>query len=99
MNIRSVAYSYYHTHTADELWFNFPIEEAQIPDDSDLMFQLSARQYGYDNKNRRRVEKKDEYKKRCGHSPDKADALLLTYYSGPVYVGSVADYSIDDLGV
>lgn len=85
--------------TADELWFNFPIEEAQIPDDSDLMFQLSARQYGYDNKNRRRVEKKDEYKKRCGHSPDKADALLLTYYSGPVYVGSVADYSIDDLGV
>ena len=70
------------TSVADELWFNFPIDEVDIPDDRVLMAELSGRQYDYDSKGRRKIESKDVYKKRCGKSPDRADALLLTYYQG-----------------
>lgn len=70
------------TTVADELWFNFPIDEVDIPDDRILMAELSGRQYGYDSRGRRKIEPKDEYKKRCGKSPDRADALLLAYFQG-----------------
>ena len=69
-----------YTSAADEMWFEFPVTEADIPDDSALMEELSQRQYGYDKKGRRKIEPKDDFKKRLGRSPDKADALLLCYY-------------------
>jgi hypothetical protein len=65
-----------------ELWFDFPLTEADIPDDNELMKELAGRRYDYDNKNRRLVESKKLFQKRYGRSPDKADALLLTYYQG-----------------
>jgi phage terminase large subunit len=66
-----------------EMWFTFPINEAQIPDDQEIMDQMSDRRYTYDTKGRRCVESKDDYKKRHnGKSPDKIDALLLCYYQG-----------------
>ena len=71
-----------YTSIADELWFNFPVAEVDIPDDNELMQQLSSRQYSYDNKGRRKIESKQAYKDRCGHSPDDADSLLLCFYSG-----------------
>lgn len=71
-----------YTSIADELWFNFPIAEVDIPDDNELMQQLSSRQYTYDNKGRRKIESKQTYKDRCGHSPDDADSLLLCFFSG-----------------
>lgn len=71
-----------YTSVADELWFNFPIDEASIPDDPVLMAELAGRQYAYDHQGRRKIESKDDYKKRCGRSPDEADALLLCYYDG-----------------
>jgi phage terminase large subunit len=71
-----------YTSIADELWFNFPVDEASIPDDPVLMAELSGRQYAYDHQGRRKIESKDDYKKRCGRSPDEADALLLCYYDG-----------------
>jgi hypothetical protein len=74
---------------ADEMWFEFPIEEASIPDDSDLMMELSGRLYDYDKRGRRKVESKEQFKKRFGRSPDKADALLLAYYVGYKRVSSV----------
>jgi phage terminase large subunit len=74
---------------ADEMWFEFPIDEASIPDDSDLMTELSGRLYDYDKRGRRKVESKEQFKKRFGRSPDKADALLLTYYVGYKRVSSV----------
>jgi phage terminase large subunit len=84
-----------------EMWFEFPIEDADIPNDNDLMIELSGRLYDYDSKNRKRVEPKDDYKKRNGgKSPDHADALLLTYYKGGenrVYMET--DYGISDLGL
>ncbi|HKM07895.1 MAG TPA: hypothetical protein VJ869_13015, partial [Sphaerochaeta sp.] len=71
-----------YTSIADELWFNFPVDEVDIPDDNELMQQLSSRQYTYDNKGRRKIESKQTYKDRCGHSPDDADSLLLCFFSG-----------------
>lgn len=66
-----------------EMWFSFPIHDAQIPDDPEIMDQMSDRRYSYDSKGRRCVESKDEYKKRHnGKSPDKIDALLLCFYQG-----------------
>jgi phage terminase large subunit len=62
-----------------ELWFGLPIDEIDIPNDPELMRQLSGRQFYYDASGRRCVEQKSEYKKRLGRSPDDADALLLTF--------------------
>jgi phage terminase large subunit len=67
---------------ADEMWFTFPIDEAEIPNDPDLMQQLAGRLYGYDRHGRRKVESKDKYKERFQKSPDKADGLLLCFYRG-----------------
>jgi phage terminase large subunit len=70
-----------YTSVADEMWFLFPIDEADIPNDPLLMQELAGRRYDYDNKGRRKVEPKKDFKKRIGRSPDRADALLLTYYN------------------
>lgn len=70
-----------YTSAADEMWFNFPIDEADIPNEPILMQELSGRQYEYDSKARRKIEAKKDFKKRIGHSPDHADALLLTFYT------------------
>ena len=68
--------------TADEMWFEFPIDEVSIPEDPQLMAELSGRLYEYDKRGRRKVESKKLFKERFGRSPDKADALLLAYYVG-----------------
>lgn len=87
-----------YTSTADEMWFNFPINEVDIPNDQRLMGELSGRQYAYTNKDQRKIEPKREYKKRCGKSPDKADALLLCFYNPERYNGGISDFSTEDLG-
>ena len=66
---------------ASEMWFTFPLSEAGLIHDEELLTQLSDRRYAYNNKTQKVVEKKDEYKKRHnGKSPDKADSLLLCFY-------------------
>jgi phage terminase large subunit len=70
-----------YTSSADEQWFTMPIDRAQIPDDPELMAELSARQYRYTPDDRKKIESKADFKKRYGRSPDKADALLLCFYS------------------
>ena len=67
---------------ATEMWFEFPIDEVSLPDDEDLMDELSERRYDYDKMEVKTVEKKSEFKKRFGRSPDKADALLMAFYTG-----------------
>lgn len=65
-----------------EMWFNVRnlLNEMDIPNDKELHQELTRRRYKYDSKGRRCVESKDDYKKRYGNSPDKADAFLLAYY-------------------
>ena len=66
---------------ASEMWFTFPLSEAGIPNDSELLTELSDRRYSYNHKTQKVVEKKEDYKKRhSGKSPDKADSLLLCFY-------------------
>ena len=69
-----------YTTCADEQWFTIPLDMADIPNDPDLMAELSGRQYKYTPDDRKKVESKAEFKKRYGRSPDKADALLLCFY-------------------
>lgn len=70
-----------YTSSADEQWFEFPIDRADIPDVPELMAELSARKYRYTRDDRKQIESKAEFKKRYGRSPDLADALLLCYFS------------------
>jgi phage terminase large subunit len=69
-----------------EMWFQFAesISQVCLPDDADLLSELSSRQYSIDNRGVRKVEAKANYKKRAGKSPDLADALLLCFYRPPV---------------
>ena len=62
-----------------------------IPDDQELVTQLSSRFYSTDNKGKLLLEKKDEYMKRGPYpSPDRADGLAMAFYTGGVHEARVA---------
>ena len=66
-----------------EMWFNLAgmIDKISLPYNQDLLEELTSRHYKYTQDERRKVESKDEYKKRTGRkSPDLADALILSFY-------------------
>jgi phage terminase large subunit len=71
------------TSIADEMYFTFAekLDEIDIPDDQNLMQELGGRLYGYDKIGRRKIETKDDYKMRFGKSPDKADAVVMCFYT------------------
>ena len=50
-----------------------------IPDDSQLISELTALRYSYDSSGRIRMESKDDMRRRGLPSPDKADALMLAF--------------------
>jgi phage terminase large subunit len=67
-----------------EMWFNLKdmIETISLPDDPELTAEITNRYFKYTPDERRKVESKEEYKKRTGRrSPDKADALILCFYT------------------
>lgn len=67
-----------------EMWFTLSeqINVIGLLDDNDMLSELSSRNYKYTPDERRKVESKEEYKKRTGRkSPDLADALILCYYT------------------
>jgi hypothetical protein len=67
----------------DELWWNarewFMTRGVWIPDDSDLIAELSSVKYALLGSGKLKVESKDEMKKRGLRSPDVADAFILTF--------------------
>ena len=66
-----------------EMWFNLAgiIDKISLPYNQDLLEELTSRHYKYTQDERRKVESKDDYKKRTGRkSPDLADALILSFY-------------------
>ncbi len=63
----------------------------QLPCDEDLFDELTIVNKKFDSRGRLQLEDKEEIKKRLGRSPDKADALALTF-AEPVY-----DYGIPKL--
>ena len=65
-----------------EMWFNLADQIGMIglPKDNDLLNELTGRYFRYTPDERRKVESKEEYKKRSGkRSPDLADALILAF--------------------
>jgi hypothetical protein len=51
----------------------------RIPDDPDLKTDLTQPRYGYKGESRIKLESKDSIKARGGKSPDRGDALALTF--------------------
>lgn len=76
-----------------EAWFHMAsvMSEAELPQIDELLMELSSRLWKQDNKGKRRVESKDDYKKRGFRSPDLADACIICY-AMPVEVGLLAFY-------
>lgn len=66
-----------------EAWFQFSdvLTKASLPMDSDLLMELGSRKWAQDTKGKRRIESKQEYKKRGFNSPDLADACIICYYT------------------
>lgn len=64
-----------------EAWFYLStiLSDIQLPFNSDLLMELTTRQWQQDNKGKRKVESKDDYKKRGFRSPDLADACIICY--------------------
>jgi len=68
----------------DELWFRLrewlETLDCSLPDDPDLVSELTNVKYSFQPSGKIKVESKDEIKKRTGgKSPDLADALIMTF--------------------
>jgi hypothetical protein len=65
-----------------EMWFEMAKWVKRggcLPDDPSLVRELTTPTYTFDKKGRIQVEAKDIFKKRLGYSPDRADAVALTF--------------------
>lgn len=71
-NIRAEAYG--------ELRDRFQQGTISIPDDSELVAELSSIEYTYTSRGLIQLEPKEQLRKRLGRSPDRADALALAFY-------------------
>jgi hypothetical protein len=68
-----------------------------IPDDDDLIADLTGVEYGYNIRTEIQLERKEDMKKRGLASPDMADAMAITYVY-PVAPRSRAGYQGNDFG-
>lgn len=77
---------------AAEIWAHMRawLRTGAIPNDPEMVAELTARQYGFDTHSAIRLESKADMKKRGLASPDNADALALTF-SFPV--ADLPDYA------
>lgn len=75
-----------------EAWFYMAkvMPDIELPFNSDLLMELSTRQWKQDSRGRRNVESKGDYKKRGFRSPDLADACIICYYTPDI---KTIDYS------
>jgi hypothetical protein len=84
-----------------EMWFCLAeqIKDIGLPHNTELQAELSSRYYKFTADERRKVESKDEYRKRTGkRSPDLADAVILCYYN-PQNDARVPEVSASWLGL
>lgn len=70
----------------DELWWRcrewFAKRDCGMPDDPELIAELTSPLYSFTSAGKTLVESKDDQKKRLGRSPDLADAFVLTMAGG-----------------
>ena len=68
-----------------ELWCNLrelldPDKDAiALPPDDELLAELASVKYKIDARGAIQIESKDDMRKRLGHSPDRADAVVLSF--------------------
>ena len=55
------------------------LQTGSIPNDHELTKELVAPTYSYDGQNRLKLESKESIRERTGFSPDRADAMALTF--------------------
>ncbi len=68
------------------------LEELHLPNDNDMVAQLSSRKYRLTSRGKMRLESKEEMKKRGIPSPDRADAVALSCYEKKTFnIGSLAN--------
>lgn len=81
-----------------EMWGEMKkaLKTISIPDDDELINQLTTRKYKIHSDGRIRLEKKEDMKKRGLHSPDRADALALCLAEG--YTPHYGDDDIPEMG-
>jgi phage terminase large subunit len=62
-----------------EMWFDTKewLKDGKLPDDDDLVADLTAPLFTYTSKGQYKMESKEETKKRLGRSPDRADSAIL----------------------
>lgn len=75
-----------HHNLRSQLWFaiaEWLSAGGTIPPDVDLEQELLAPVYTFDVRNRKKVESKEDIKKKIKRSPDRADALGLAIYHPP----------------
>ena len=81
-----------------QAWLSSSLQ-VQLPKDEELFDELTSINKKYDRRGRLQLEEKDEVKKRLGRSPDKADALALTF-AEPIYdVGEPKIYRPNNVSV
>ena len=83
VNNGSVAKEENFVNVGSEMW-NYMrewLKTGKIPNDNDLIAQLSSRKYGVQSKGKIEIEQKKHMKERGLTSPDRADAAILTLRS------------------
>lgn len=76
---RDSHYANWGTESYFALRDRFQAGEIILPRDDELTAQLTTRKYQLSSSDKLTLERKDEYKKRIGRSPDRADALVLAF--------------------
>ena len=80
----------------DELWFLcrewFESRNCKMPEDEELITELTAPRYSFMSNGKIKVESKEQLKKRGFSSPDKADALCLTFGSRSSFTANNRNY-------
>lgn len=71
-----------YNNVISEAWFELEevIADVELPMMPELLMELTTRQWKQDNKGKRVVEAKKDYKDRGFKSPDLADACIICYY-------------------
>ena len=71
-----------------ELWQEYrdwlEARRGKIPNDGKLIGQSSCVKYGFASSGKLQIESKADMRKRGIHSPDRADAVILTFYAKPL---------------
>jgi hypothetical protein len=75
----------------DELWWRvrdwLASDQAMLPPDEQLLEELTVATYAIDDSGRIKILKKDEMRRQLQRSPDRADALCLTFAPSGLFGG------------